>query len=194
MSKLLANFLLLPLLLHPGFQGAFKPKSARSAPIRASLALLHQQPRPGPPSPGTGSAGRRFSPAQRNPRKGPLPAAPRDARIRATLPSRPRSFRAPPQHPRAAPTSKLSLSLRPVQPPSCKNQESDSQLPTLAPADPSASLCALRDGGERPGWTAGASAAVCGEGGRGRRQAAWAESVQDDLARLPGPGITCAPR
>lgn len=190
MSKLLANFLLpLPLLLHPGFQGALKPKSARSAPICASLALPHQHP-----PPGTGSAGRKFSPAQRNPRKGPLPAAPRGAGIRATLPSRPRSLRAPPQHSRAPPTSKLSLSLRPVQPPSCKKPESDSQLPTLAPADPSASLCALRDGGERPGWTAGASAAVCGEGGRGRRQAAWAESVQDDLALLPGPGLTRAPR
>lgn len=192
MSKLLANFLLLPLLLHPVFQGPFKPKSARSAPIRASF--LTSNPAPGPlhlapgrqvgsSAPPRGTRGRALS-----------PAAPRGAGIRATLPCRPRSFRAPPQHPRAPPTSKLSLSLRPVQPPSCKNQESDSQLPTLAPADPSASLCALRDGGERPGGTAGASAAVCGEGGRGRRQAALAESVQDDLALLPGPGITRAPR
>lgn len=43
-------FFYIPLLLHPGSQGALKPNSTRSALIRASLSLPLQQPHPEPPS------------------------------------------------------------------------------------------------------------------------------------------------
>lgn len=97
-----------------------------------------------------------------------LGAAPRGGRPYSlgALPQRSVRARPPAPFPFRHPTSKLSLSLRPVQPPSCKNLKSDSQLP---PATSQSLRLALRFLGQ-PGWTAGASAAVCGEGvGRGDR-------------------------
>lgn len=121
----------IPLLLHPGSQGALKPNSTRSALIRASLSLPLQQPHPEPPPPSTGSAGRKFSPAQRNhsrPISG-LPRATGGRTLSVRFPSE-ASARGPQlPSPFGHPTSKLSLSLRPVQPPSCKKLKSDSQLP-----------------------------------------------------------------
>lgn len=171
MSKLLANFLLLPLLLHPVFQGPFKPKSARSAPIRASF--LTSNPAPGPlhlapgrqvgsSAPPRGTRGRALSPLPRA-AQGSVPLCPAGPDPSVRLPST-RARPPPPSCPLVSAQSSLPLartrSLTASSPPSHR----PIPPPRSAPSGTAASvreglqgprlLCAARGAGEgdRPPW------------------------------------------